>query len=364
MLLRKMQAACQASPKVAAGLAIAVCSAIIALIVLVFHPVRHPVSDAHKPVPLTENAPHSAVVKTVPVLPSVDAGAVKRQSIVASRHKASPARLSAAHKVAVPSPPHEAASSPTDPPLFAGPEPSTAPTPELPLTPVNPDLAGLHPSAALLIHGPQNVPKVALTFDAGSDAKAVPLILKTLEERHVHATFFLTGQFCEKFPAECRAIADAGMELGNHSYRHPHFTRLSDAHIQEELERAEAAIVKACGRGAKPLFRFPYGDSNARTQRIVAASGYQAIHWTLDSLDAFQKPKTVDFVANRIDTRVKPGYITLMHVSCVTSALALPRIFDQLDQLGAQVVPVSELLLSAPQGGKTHLAGSKERIAQ
>ena len=35
----------------------------------------------------------------------------------------------------------------------------------------------------------------------------MPLILKTLEARHVHATFFLTGRFCEKFPAECKAIA-------------------------------------------------------------------------------------------------------------------------------------------------------------
>ena len=209
----------------------------------------------------------------------------------------------------------------------------------------------------MLVHGPLDMPKVALTFDAGSDAKAVRLILKTLEERHVHATFFLTGRFCEKFPAECRAIAEAGMELGNHSYDHPKFTRLSDAKIAEELEKAEAAIVKACGRGAKPLFRFPYGDSNPRTQRIVAAAGYQSIHWTLDSLDAFQRPKTADFVAGRIDSRVKPGFITLMHVSCVTSAEALPRIFDQLDKMGAQVVPVSELLLAA-SAHRTHAAGN------
>ena len=247
--------------------------------------------------------------------------------------------------------------APAEPQQTAAPEtaapPESPPREELPLTPVNPGLTSFQPTAVPFAHGPATVPRVALTFDAGSDAKAVPLILKTLEERHVHATFFLTGRFCEKFPSECRAIADAGMELGNHSYSHPRFTRLSDAKILEELDRSEAAIVKACGRGAKPLFRFPFGDNNARTQRIVAGAGYQPIHWTLDSLDAFRQPKTADFVADRIDSRIQPGYITLMHVSCITSAQALPRIFEHLDKMGAQVAPVSELLLNAPQDAKT-----------
>lgn len=223
-----------------------------------------------------------------------------------------------------------------------------SPASSLPLTPINPALVSFQPTSALLMRGPENPPRVALTFDAGSDAKAVSLILKTLEEHHVHATFFLTGRFCEKFPNECRAIADAGMELGNHSYSHPMFTRLTEAQIQSQLDKAEEQIVRVCGRGAKPLFRFPYGDCDNRTQKIVAAAGYQPIRWTLDSLDAFKKPKTADFVVERINSRVKPGYITLMHVSCVTSAEALPRIFEQLDKMGAQVVPVSELLLSQP----------------
>ncbi len=232
----------------------------------------------------------------------------------------------------------------------------------LPLTPANPALIDFHPSPNLLVSGPKDPPRVALTFDAGSDAKAVPLLLKTLEHRHVRATFFLTGRFCENFPRECRAIADAGMELGNHSYRHPHFTHLSEAQIRQELERAEAAIVQACGRGAKPLFRFPYGDCDDRTQRIVAAAGYQPIRWTLDSLDAFRNPKTADFVVDRITSRLQPGYITLMHVSCITSAEALPRIFDRLGKMGAQQVPVSELLPASHPSENSPTSAPTEKI--
>ena len=114
------------------------------------------------------------------------------------------------------------------------------------------------------------------------------------------------------------------------------------------MERAEAAIVKVCGRNPKPLFRFPYGDCDRRTRALVAQSGYQAIGWTLDSLDSVGKPKSADFVAKRIITKIKPGYITLMHVSYPQSAQALPRIFAHLDKQGWQAVPVSELLLAVP----------------
>lgn len=200
-----------------------------------------------------------------------------------------------------------------------------------------------------LVRAPASLQKVALTFDAGNDDRAVEPILHILAEHHVHCTFFLTGQFCKKYPESCKAIADAGMELGNHSYSHPKFTRLTEDEIKDQLDKSEAIIEEICGRGAKPLFRFPFGDSNRRSLLAVVANGYQPIHWSLDSLDAFRKPKTADFVAERFIKRLKSGDVTLMHVSCVTSAEALPRIFDHLDQMGVQVVPVSELLLAQKQ---------------
>ena len=205
------------------------------------------------------------------------------------------------------------------------------------------------PTPHFLVRAPANLQKVALTFDAGSTDRAVEPILSVLAAHHVHCTFFLTGQFCKKFPKSCQAIANAGMELGNHSYSHPKFTKLTNAAIKEQLDKSEAMIEATCGRGAKPLFRFPYGDSDRRSISAVVADGYQPIHWSLDSLDAFGKPKTADFVADRIIKRLRAGDVTLMHVSCVTSAEALPRIFDRLDAMGVQVVPVSELLIAQKQ---------------
>ncbi|MCA1595209.1 MAG: polysaccharide deacetylase family protein, partial [Chloroflexi bacterium] len=169
-----------------------------------------------------------------------------------------------------------------------------------------------------------------------------------LESHHAHATFFLTGKFCREFPRQARSIAEAGMELGNHSDTHPRFTRLSAEQIRGQLSRAEDAIARTCGRGARPLFRYPYGDSDDRTRSVVAAAGYQAVGWTLDSLDSVGKPKSAAFVDARIIHRLRPGYIVLMHVSFPESARSLPAIFDYLDEKGIRVVPVSSLLMPPP----------------
>ena len=216
-----------------------------------------------------------------------------------------------------------------------------APPPSAPA--ITPSLSNFKPKAAQLIVA-KDRSGVALTFDAGSDDRAVGPILKELQARRVQATFFLTGRFCEQFPKSCRAIADAGMEIGHHSYSHPHFPKLTDAQIKTQMERGEAAITKACGRGAKPLFRFPYGDFNPRVCKTVAALGYQPVYWTLDSLDAFGERKSADFVTNRINNRVKGGYILLMHVSSVGSAQALPRIFTHLDAIKAKPVTIGQMM--------------------
>ena len=224
--------------------------------------------------------------------------------------------------------------------------------PQVVATPIMP-LALYRPSPRIfeaLESPPRQTPvqKVALTFDAGSDDSAVQAILAQLKAHQTHATFFLTGRFCEQYPDSCRAIADAGMEIGNHSYSHPYFTKRKDAEITEQLAKADAAIQKACGRSTRPLFRFPYGDCNRHTRQVVATAGYQPIGWTLDSLDSVGAKKSANYVANRIIRKIKPGYVTLMHVSYPQSAAALPRIFAYLEKQHLQAVPVSELLLASP----------------
>ena len=48
---------------------------------------------------------------------------------------------------------------------------------------------------------------VALTFDAGANADAVPSILATLRREGVPATIFLTGNFVRDFPFTRRDLS-------------------------------------------------------------------------------------------------------------------------------------------------------------
>jgi peptidoglycan/xylan/chitin deacetylase (PgdA/CDA1 family) len=262
---------------------------------------------------------------------------------------AQPPTTTAQPPLAAPERPKQLPLTPPEPPATTAQSPLALPEPPTHSTVATGPLKDWQPRPHFVLRAPAGLHKVALTFDAGSTDRAVEPILNILAERHVRCTFFLTGQFCKKFPKSCRAIADAGMELGNHSYSHPKFSHLTAEAIKSQLDRAEEAIEEACGRGAKPLFRFPFGDSDRHSLLAVVADGYQPIHWSLDSLDAFGKPKTADFVVTRFLERLQSGDVTLMHVSCPTSAEALPRIFDYLDRMGVQVVPVSELLLAQKQ---------------
>jgi len=113
---------------------------------------------------------------------------------------------------------------------------------------------------------------VALTFDAGANADAVPSILATLRREGVPATFFLTGNFVRDFPAAARSIAAAGVRIGDHTITHPYLTQLSDTAVQHEITGGAQQIISVTGQNPAPLFRFPYGDADARTIAIVAVS--------------------------------------------------------------------------------------------
>ena len=185
-----------------------------------------------------------------------------------------------------------ATTAPTAPPT--GPKPTaTTPKPPFPASLRGKDVERI-PSTSKI---------VALTFDAGANADSVNAILATLDREHVKATFFLTGDFVTRYPEQSRRIAAAGHRIGSHSVDHPYFTGLSDAQIRSQLARAETAIRGATGANPAPLFRFPYGDRNARTIAAVNAAGYVPVRWTVDSLGwqgTRNGTRDATFVAQRV----------------------------------------------------------------
>ncbi|MCP2247289.1 polysaccharide deacetylase family protein [Lentzea aerocolonigenes] len=198
---------------------------------------------------------------------------------------------------------------------------------------------------------------VALTFDAGANAAGLPSILRTLADQRVHATFFLTGDFAQADPGHVQAILAAGHRVGNHSMTHPYLTRLPDNEIAGELTKAEQVLLRT-GADPRPLFRFPYGDRDARTIAAVNARGYVAVRWTVDTLgwQGTAAGGSARRVVDRTIEALQPGEIVLMHIGShpddrsTLDADALPDVIAAARARGYEFVTLDALLGDGPAG--------------
>lgn len=105
----------------------------------------------------------------------------------------------------------------------------------------------------------------------------VPRVLRLLDKLSQRITFFIVGQDAE-FPRNWRvlsSIAEAGHEIGNHSFHHEPWLHLySRQEIEHELARAEEAIGNATGRQVVG-FRGPGFSVSATVGDVLASRGYR-----------------------------------------------------------------------------------------
>lgn len=192
---------------------------------------------------------------------------------------------------------------------------------------------------------------IALTFDAGANADAVPSIVATLRRDRVPATFFLTGNFVRDFPTAAQSIAAAGFRIGNHTVSHPYLTRLGDPAVRQEILGAAQQIITVTGKEPAPLFRFPFGDSDARTIAIANQAGYVPVRWTVDTLgwEGTAGKISAAVVVSRVLGAARPGAIVLMHVGSnpddhtTFDADALPQVISRLRAQGYSFVTMDAL---------------------
>jgi hypothetical protein len=105
----------------------------------------------------------------------------------------------------------------------------------------------------------------------------VPRVLELLADRRLTITWFIVGQDAalERHHGVLRSIAEAGHEVGNHSFKHEPWLHLyEEAQIEEELAHAEEAIERATGR--RPTgFRGPGFSLSRATLRVLHRRGYR-----------------------------------------------------------------------------------------
>lgn len=181
---------------------------------------------------------------------------------------------------------------------------------------------------------------VYLTFDDGPSV-VTPLVLQTLEDFGVPATFFVIGQNVCRYPNLVRRMAEDGDAIGNHTYDHNQPTvYASPAAFLASVKKAETAIVSVIG-AAPSIVRAPGGTAGHFTPEyfaLLSERGYTIYNWDVSSADTDASKPGATVIAENVVSAVKAKKraIVLMHDSYghTATAEALPTIIQALQEAG------------------------------
>jgi len=188
--------------------------------------------------------------------------------------------------------------------------------------------------------------RVALIFNIGAGYEVAWSILETLETEDVPATMFMMGWWVDWAPAAARRIAASGHPIGSHGNWPPELTLRSDEEIKADLWGAEAAFLRVLGKPPLPYLTGFAGASDARVDAVAARLGYLTVGWEVNTAD-WDPTTTAEAIYDRVMTQVYDGAIVELHLdasaSKTTTAIALPRIIDDLRAQGYRFVTIPEL---------------------
>ena len=183
--------------------------------------------------------------------------------------------------------------------------------------------------------------KVALTMNCAWSADDIDRILETLEKNEVKITFFIVGEWAEKYPETVKKIYEAGHEIGTHSNTHPHVEQLSAEKNLEEIKLGVEKLQKITGEKTR-LYRTLYGEYNDTVINTARENGYYTIQWNIDTLD--YKGLTGDEMWGRIKEKLQKGSIILTHNGTEHTADSLDMLLKNIKTNGYQVTTVSDLI--------------------
>ena len=185
---------------------------------------------------------------------------------------------------------------------------------------------------------------IALTFDDGPWPGSTAAIVKILQDNGVVATFFEIGRQARQSPSLSRLVANAGMELGNHSETHPiNLDRLSADAVAKEISQGQYDVTKASGQAPK-FFRPPGGNTTPKMYGPLDKAGLKWAQWDIDTED-WRSPPAAKIVATVLG-RARPNAVVLMHDGGgdrLHTVAALPAIIKGLKAQGYIFVKLDAL---------------------
>ena len=186
---------------------------------------------------------------------------------------------------------------------------------------------------------------VSLTFDVNwAEKENLQSILDILDKYNVKGTFFIMGgwvNYSEENVSKLKEISGRGHEIGNHSYKHPSFSKITGDAIEDEIIKTDDIIEKYTGK--RPiLFRFPSGDYNKNALMKVRSLNHIAIQWDADSVDWREMGADIEY--NKVIKNTKSGSILLFHNNAKYTPENLDRIIKELKSQGYEFKPIGEMI--------------------
>jgi peptidoglycan/xylan/chitin deacetylase (PgdA/CDA1 family) len=181
---------------------------------------------------------------------------------------------------------------------------------------------------------PTDKPYVFITMDDG--AIQDPSALQLIKDSGLRPTLFLNEKYFKGHEDYFKAIQDqTGAEINDHTMTHPNLRgKPYDAQKKEICGDADAI---AAAFGKRPLlFRPPFGNYDANTQKAVVDCGMKAlVLWTAAVNDGVVQFQSGD--------KLKAGDIVLMHFR-KTFVEDYRAFLERAKQDGVTPVPLSDFL--------------------
>lgn len=185
-----------------------------------------------------------------------------------------------------------------------------------------------------------------LTFDDGPSAECTDKVLDVLKEKDIKATFFLIGEYVEKYPEVARRIVAEGHTIGIHCYQHDYeVLYASKENFLADFQKAYDVIYQVTGVETK-LFRFPGGSVNAYNKDVreeiieeMTNRGYVYFDWNASLEDAAGENEPSQLIENAVSTTLgRKRIVMLAHDRVSNTALCLNELLEQFPEYKMEIL--------------------------
>ncbi len=211
-----------------------------------------------------------------------------------------------------------------------------------------------HLFGPILSQGNGEEKEVALTFDDGPSEPYSPMILDTLKQYGVKATFFVVGKKAEARKDLVRRIQEEGHLIGNHTYDHPPHMAFEGLfgrkQVMKEIERGGAVLEDITG-DLPNLFRPPQGFKNHVILEACREKGITLVGYT-HRPPYYANGHSASVLAEGMLRTIHPGSIINFHDGWRTGkewvgeemVNFLSKIIEELRAQGYRFVTLQEMM--------------------